>query len=170
MKDEIIVEKLKQHNVLFFWHTQERLPVLYYQLQESLKHIGIILLPLKEDGFFLLPKSYPWQILAFRYSISVHRELENFRQKCLENSFFSGKIHLLDLSSFTTLKEMQTAEKFFRYKKNSYTHIALPLSVEQIVQEIAVSYFRYSSFIKQDIQKDENQVIWPKMPSLRLQN
>lgn len=170
MKDEIIVEKLKQHHVLFFWHTQDNLPALYYQLKDDLTYLGIVLLPLKEEGFYLLPKNYPWQILAFRNSIAVHRGLENFRQKCLENSFFSGKIHLLDLSSFTTLKEMQTAEKFFRYKKNSYTHIALPLSVEQIAQEIAVCYFRYNTFIQKDVQKEENQVIWPKMPSLRLQN
>lgn len=164
MKDEIIVEKLKQNHVLFFLQLQEKLPPLYAQLKEELKQVGIILLPLRENSFYLLPKNHHWQIITFRYNIGTHRELEVFRQKCLENSFFSGQIHLLDLSSFTSLKEMQSAQKFFKYKKNTYTHLALPLSVEQIAQEVTVSYFRYNSFI----QKNQNLVLGSKMPSLRI--
>lgn len=164
MKDEIIVEKLKRHHVLFFWHGQESLPTFYYQLKAELKNIGIYLLPLKESGFYLLPKSYHWQVLVFRKNMAINREFEIFREKYLENSFLSGKMHLLDLSSFSSLKEMTSAQKFFKYKKNSYSHFPLPLSLDQITQEITVSYFHYHS----NVQKEATQVLRPKMPSLRL--
>ncbi len=135
-----------QGKYIFFIQFKEELPEYYYRLAAHLARHEVHLVPIKASAMSEVTNAGRHLALGVLDSVSNLQAMMDLRSQYLNFAINSGRVLLVELSSFRALPPSQ------KLKNSDYIHISLPLDLE-----------RLASFLSKclDLEKGSQSEAWP---------
>jgi hypothetical protein len=128
---------------IFYLQYTVNLPKTFFILSEIFKKFSISLIPVRPAELANFASSKKQYVLSTTADLTSQKGLEKVRKNFLDFALLNQKFCLYDVSSFGKISISYKLEK-----NHSYFHYPLPMTFNEIVANVATSYFSHSGAVK----------------------